>query len=659
MNRQKAIAYSMLAHIRNTSTLVNGPLDIFVPLIRRAISMMNKDGVFTGKNIYEINEYSVKLYDMNFPLPVLRKILEIIINDIDALGQGAFIVNDDDSFSISNYAFTEFDALAEKRKYEIEKLEELFQDFCNTSDLEIQDSSSIFSFLEKNKLSLAKYLSTTEGSNGHSYTAEVQFVDYFKHVPVVYELIKSLYLGSILSEYIEYTPSGVSMNIELLLDTNFIISLIDLNTPESTHTCNTLIDIAKSQGYKLSILPETLGEIKYLLQSKSENFNKSFMVKKIYTEDIYNACDRLNLTKIDLERIIDNIEQTISSLDIVVVTDYSEIKEEALKSEIYAYYRERRPSLISAKHDAIALYYVKKKRGQDRIKDFGNVNCWFVNNAVSRNISKSSHARTYQPDIIKADDLLSILWLSNPQVNKLIPSNNIANIGLSSLISLTFTESLPKTSIIKEFEHNIQKYRTKDIQDEDIVRVANRIVDKQLTDIDELNKLAEENTEAFIERLEQESKKQLDVEKERIKSISNILERFKSQVDTIDKIKENKKNIEKSESILREQAKKDGKEIKRQAKVLKEQEASIKTSNLELKVKKWQLNSRLLLLTLTALFFMPIGYIYYFIPNLIDDKLLKIIGVILTAVWFFISKTVYDRHFNESNIKSFKDKHLD
>lgn len=260
-------------------------------------------------------------------------------------------------------------------------------------------------------------------------------------------MIKSLYLGSILAEYIEFTPSKISMDTELLLDTNFIISLIDLNAPESTNTCNTLIDIAKKQGYRLSILPETINEIKYLLQAKAENYNKSFMVQKIYTEDIYNACDRRNLTKVDLERIIDNIEQVISDFGIKKITNHTLIVEEALKSDSYEFYKTKRQSEISAKHDAIALHYVRYKRGNQNIKDFIDVKCWFVNNAVSRNMINNNHNKKFQPEIIKADDLLSILWLSNPNINSLVSANNIANIGLSSLLSLTFTESLPKTSI--------------------------------------------------------------------------------------------------------------------------------------------------------------------------------------------------------------------
>jgi len=149
MNIQKAVTYSLLAHIRNTASLINGPLDIFIPLIKRSLSLMNSEGIFSGKNIYEINEYSKKLYSINFPLPILKKILDIIIDDVEKNNIGAFIINEDNSFSISNYTFIDFDDIVKKRELEINKLEELFKDFCSTSELKIDDTTSIFNFLEK------------------------------------------------------------------------------------------------------------------------------------------------------------------------------------------------------------------------------------------------------------------------------------------------------------------------------------------------------------------------------------------------------------------------------------------------------------------------------------------------------------------------------
>lgn len=654
MNRKKAITYSLLAHIRNTATLINGPLDIFVPLIKRSLSKMNSNNIFHGKNIYEINDYSKDLYGVDFPVPVMRSILEIIVKEVNSDGKNAFILHNDNSFSISNYAFTEFEETIRKRNLEVKEIEQVFQKFCGNSQLKMENTSSIFDFLEKNKLSLASHLSNTTSANGHDYSVEAQFVNFFKNIPPVYELLKSLYLGSILSEYIEFIPTDIQIDVELLLDTNFIISLLDLNTPESTLTCNTLIKIAQSQSYKLTIMDITIEEIKNLLLVKADNFSKTFLEKKIYIEDIYNACERRKLTKIDLERIIDNIEKTILNLGIEKITINDEIIKKALVSDEFEYYKRKRTSHISAKHDAIALYYVKEKR-KKKIKEFIDVNCWFVNNAISRDYGKSSYERSSQPEIIKADDLLNILWLSSPQINQLIPSSEIADIGLSSLVSLTFTESLPKTAIIRELEDNINKYATDNITSQDILRVATRIANKQLTNIQELNDLAKEDHDLFIKRLEEESNKQAKMEAERTAAINNIVEKFKSELENIEAIKNESTEKNNTISSLENKSSENQNEIDR----LRTQLEATKKDNINQKVKSWQLKSLFLALLVSVICGIIVAlYIVIIVPKgqvfMNNEWVRGISSFIGASILAFVWKLYYDRYFNHANIENYK-----
>ena len=56
MDKNRLITYSLLAHINNSGILVKGLMDIFVPLTKRALSKMNKEGIFSGKNISEIQK---------------------------------------------------------------------------------------------------------------------------------------------------------------------------------------------------------------------------------------------------------------------------------------------------------------------------------------------------------------------------------------------------------------------------------------------------------------------------------------------------------------------------------------------------------------------------------------------------------------------------
>ncbi len=82
METKKLITYSLLAHINNTGTLVNGLLDIYVPIVKKSLSDMNRKGVFSGKNISEIQKVVLNLFSIDIPIPVLRNILQIIGNEI-------------------------------------------------------------------------------------------------------------------------------------------------------------------------------------------------------------------------------------------------------------------------------------------------------------------------------------------------------------------------------------------------------------------------------------------------------------------------------------------------------------------------------------------------------------------------------------------------
>ena len=74
-NENKAIAYSLLSHIRNSGTLVSGPLDYFLPLVKRALNSLNSSGKRGGNSIIEISNEVYKMFSLEIPIPVLSNIL--------------------------------------------------------------------------------------------------------------------------------------------------------------------------------------------------------------------------------------------------------------------------------------------------------------------------------------------------------------------------------------------------------------------------------------------------------------------------------------------------------------------------------------------------------------------------------------------------------
>jgi len=133
--------------------------------------------------------------------------------------------------------------------------------------------------------------------------------------------------------------------------------------------------------------------------------------------------------------------------------------------------------------------------------------------------------------------------------------------------------------------------------------------------------------------------------------LSKIVTKFEEEIESIEKIKKRK---EKSISKFKDENIHKQKEIEKLNTKLLKQQTIINNSKIEKQVSKWQLNSRLLLLITTIIFFLPAGYVILYMPEILGNSYIKVIGILLSAIWFFISKAVYDRHWNESNISNYK-----
>lgn len=539
---KRAITYSLLAHINNSQKRSNGQLDIFVPIVKQTLAHMAKsrDKHIMGKHISEIGDVALKLSGIKFPIPVLRNILKLISAEVKTEENG-FHLHTDDSYIINTYIFADYVDFLQNSKNEINKIQDLFKQFCKINKVVTQEDDLI-RFIESNRENLSAYLTQNDDNVSNNitkdYTVEARFVEYFRPLPQVFEKIKDIYIGAILTSYLEYTPSNLKMDVELLFDTNFIVSLLDLNTPESTQTCLQLLKIGKKLGFTFHILADTIEEIQGLLNFKAENFDKSLIQKYVNKEDVYNACIRRRLNKTDLQRISDSIEKTLLDDFQISVIPYTEsIRNKAKYSQEYIQLKPHRTSAKSALHDAICIQYVKEKRGNKKITTFDKVNCWWVNNTISHDVENEDITALFasqhdnMSEVIKVDNLLNILWLSSPSID----ATTIAEMGLTSLIASTLNKNLPKTRVLKELDENIQKYKNENITERDVFLLSSRIANGQIKDLEKLNGLASADTEAFNLRIKEEADKQEKIEKARAQTLEKLVASLQKEIANIQK----------------------------------------------------------------------------------------------------------------------------
>lgn len=646
MEASKVITYSLLAQIRNSGNFVNSSVEIFVPIVKYALyKLITQSGVYKGASITEISTWICQYFGLDFPPAVLEKILLKIGQEINTSEELKLQVYRDGSFWIKNYSFEEFNDIYETNRQQVELVQTMFKQFCDINDVKKDSYNTIFDFVNLNKLKISNYLANRDYSvNGSKFSIEAQFVEYFRNIPGCYEVIRKIYLGSILSCYLsEYEPQDKMMSdVELLLDTNFIVSLLDLNTPESTTTCRQLLKIASSFGYSLRVLKETIKETTDLLLKKAEYFDKSFLPKLINPEDIYKACERRNLNRNDLERIADNLENILvdeySILQIPYTVKYQNL---AKSSTEYAEFKKIRNTDFAALHDIMALYYVREKRGKKKIKHFEDVNCWFVNNAINHDNSDyvGYKLRGYQPEIIRADELLCVLWFIKPDIGNGDLTDGVVDTNLNALISCTLNSSLPQASIIKELDDNIQKYKDASISDKDILRIATRITTHQLKNIEELNEIAESDSKQFVQKLKEEADKQKQEDDKRIARFEDVLkklERLSSKPSDIE--------VEK----------------RKRFKLINENRERDRNDYIKKQICKWCLKTWYWVGGITVILLVCLAC-YLVLPStegidcFLQKKSISLIGAFILGVFdLFVIKNLYDKYCNHSNINAFK-----
>lgn len=680
---KKAVAYSLLAHVKTSGTLIDGPIDVFIPLVKKGLHFMNTNkGQYKGESISEIRKIIDEHYSIDIPIPVLRSILKKIAIDINK-EEKIFDLFQDDSFWIKDYVFEDFDEHIEKSKKEISALQNMFKEFCEINNVKYNKNACIIKFIEKNKVSISSYLANGKKSNGNDFSTAALFVDYFKQFPQIYAQIRDLYLGSMLTCYLDYEPIDIKMDVTLLLDTNFIVSLLDLNTEESTHTCNKLLEICSKLGYKFRVLKDTIEETKALLTFKSSNYDKEVITKYINREDIYNACERRDINSVDLDRISDNLEEALLQKGVILVPHTEKLKNKAKISGEYSTLKKYRNTDKAALHDAMALIYVKEERGK-RIREFEKVNCWFVNNAISHDIDSegidallNTEQNDFQPEVIKADDLLNILWLSKPNVNLELANNDLVDMGLTSLIAFTLNQSLPKARIIKELDENIQKYKKEDFSDRDVLLLATRIANRQVQNVESLNDLAKNDSEKFANKIKEEAKKQDAIEKERAEKFNNLLRNLDNKIQglverrkkveenlAIEKDKEIKQITLNSQNIIIEK----DKEIEELKKTIENKRKNeLKNAYINKQLKKWRQKSWIWAGICFTVFILCIIWLIVVcngrlsdvntqIDSFFQSKIIStIFSLLITIVNYFVIKGLYDKYYNYSNIKSYRE----
>jgi len=469
MDFNKSITYSFLAYHNNNNKDI---MRVFIPLIKKSfLKFENKNGKFYG-DLTLVKKTIKEEFKLDIPITMLKRIVELVAEDYPSIH-----LYSDNNIKLTEQIVFEYDSILAAKAEEIERINKDYNNFLDSEGIE--EAPEILDFIENNKSIFCELIN---GNNcrdcKEEYTPVARYINQIKKDKDKFKIIEEIYLGSIISCYIstDISDQKLDKKIKLVLDTNFIVSLMGLHSEESNITCKQLYDIANVFGFEFIVLDITLAETKHLLFKKAYDLGE--IKQGIFVEDDFlSTCLKKDINKTDLQRkarkLRTNLE-TEFSLRIIEIDD--KFKNEARRTKLYKELRKRNFNREGAEHDAVAILYTKKLRNE-KVEKFEQANAWFLQD--QRGYRRSLYNNDGQLRLkITASLLLNILWLANPAKSSNL--DDFARVNLLELVQVNLADVLPDNKEINELRENMIKYQGEIIEDEEVAFLAQSISSRSL-----------------------------------------------------------------------------------------------------------------------------------------------------------------------------------
>ncbi len=449
-----------------------------------------------GKSTLEIRDAIKNRFELEIPPVALNSILSLIDTD-----EKRFIVNSDKSFIIKTGYANGIDKQYSKQKEWISLLKKNYKAFCNRENV-VFDFQELVTFIQDQKNRIFE-------GNPTQITDQKYYVSKFVAEKIrlkdkYYKTICSIYLGGVITSYLSFTITEKVMDTELLLDTNFYISLCNLNTEESYETCSQLFEMARNLGFRFSILQRTIEQIRILLSNRIRDFDCRDSRAAWDESDIHAACVRREMVgSSELQLYKDGILNDLGQKGVNIINDamIRPIIEKASHSEEYRSLKSIRKNSESALNDVIAQKYVEHKRASKKIAEFSDVNCWFLTNSTSFN-KHELEIPVWQRKSINAADLLLLLWYANPSLDLRNTASMLAMSSLSANILRYRSEKGPTIKIIDEIQNKVAKLQINGLVTQEAIAKLCIRMSEGCIDETEANRLVSMPTSEFVEYVE-------------------------------------------------------------------------------------------------------------------------------------------------------------
>lgn len=464
----RIITYSLLAHINDHTPGLNDLSDVLQPLVEHALCKMLASGI-THALLTDLKEQMDALYHFDIPFPTLTSILKKVELNPRNRDRKSINVHDDNSFALLGGGLATIDDAIAEQEGNLRYIERLYSDYVEDNSQTPLSEASLYAFLDQHRAVMSKFFSQRVEFEGEvDFTLQAMFVNVMRDNPRAFDILRSVYLGSIVAGYLEMEVGEIQVKgVELLLDTNFIISLIGLRSEESEDTCVKVVEIGKRLGYTFTTLMLTLDETRNLLSRTADTMHTSFFMPSLAPNSIEAGCAKRGLRETDVQRMGRELDATLTKrYGIKIVELDDRFMKAATESKVYARAKRRKFNRAGAHHDGIACYYVQRKRGQI-VRRFNESKCWFVGDSLYDKDWYLEEGQ-YLPEGMQADYLVNILWLCNPRVDP----KEMSKTALTKLVTSTLAKSMPDPAVLHQLDNNIRKYAVEKISPEELAQLS-------------------------------------------------------------------------------------------------------------------------------------------------------------------------------------------
>lgn len=346
-------------------------VDSFLPLIEHLLISCSEKTI--TKN--DIKSLFKETYGYDIPAAVLdtllkklksQKKIDFIKNDrVDIFDEK--LIDYDSKYEIDLRSLTlDFSLFLKKHGKEIDKsiVIKVFLDFL------------LYNALEFNLF--MNYNSSFEKANEFSKEYTSNIVDFLleerKNDTHNYKFLKNIYYGVILSSLLISEKNSVDdenvLCIEnVLLDSNFIFRLLDLQTEFELIASKETFELLKGLGCSFYVLPITIKQISDTLKGAMKYASSTVNnVLRFYGDEKFSglnsACIRRNLTSIDLVEISSSLEGTLTNKYGIKCLTEEKMAELNYDEDDFSSLLKAKPdsSDFGIRHDLYLIDYIKKHR---------------------------------------------------------------------------------------------------------------------------------------------------------------------------------------------------------------------------------------------------------------------------------------------------------